>query len=405
MRQGIWIESYGLATPGKRLQWHLSHFRFKTSQCSFAGTPLSLHGSRDLLVASSPFLQPPANPLPTAQPLPATANAAGGGGVSSPRGGTGGGEGSSALAQDGVWRAGSGAIEGEIGRCVLWRFATSSIVLVLDVKESLATLSTSSSTTPTGALLLDSMFATALRFLQSLAQQCNSHRGQHVYISIIAQGSTTADLRVICHHLMLSCDNIDKILQLVSSEFDHLRTQLVNGVWCRREGQGLGWAGDEHHQRSDLQHLLINSLRLLDLLPTYGCPSITLITDGVVTMHSEMSLLDMAANLRRRDVSLQIILLETLSHTYGHVPDPDVLRKLARACNGELVRCGGDTFFFDVGMLIERVVLSRRSFLGANADWLEFWYSDYARGPSAYGGKPGKVHKLYDIPAPKTPQP
>lgn len=43
----------------------------------------------------------------------------------------------------------------------------------------------------------------------------------------------------------------------------------------------------------------------------------------------------------------------------------------------------------------QRAVLSRTSFIGANADWAETWYSDYARGPSAYGGKPGKVHKLH----------
>jgi hypothetical protein len=46
--------------------------------------------------------------------------------------------------------------------------------------------------------------------------------------------------------------------------------------------------------------------------------------------------------------------------------------------------------------LIQCAILSRSTFLGARADWTELWYSDYARGPSAYGGKPGKIHKLYE---------
>ena len=50
---------------------------------------------------------------------------------------------------------------------------------------------------------------------------------------------------------------------------------------------------------------------------------------------------------------------------------------------------------FAIWITHQRAVLSRTSFLGANADWAETWYSDYARGPSAYGGKPGKVYKLY----------
>jgi len=46
--------------------------------------------------------------------------------------------------------------------------------------------------------------------------------------------------------------------------------------------------------------------------------------------------------------------------------------------------------------LIQCALLSRSTFLGARADWTESWYSDYARGPSAYGGTAGKTHKLYE---------
>ena len=42
----IRVESHGLATPGKRLLWHLSHLRFKTGNCFFAGTPVSLERCR-----------------------------------------------------------------------------------------------------------------------------------------------------------------------------------------------------------------------------------------------------------------------------------------------------------------------------------------------------------------------
>jgi hypothetical protein len=35
----LWVESHELATPGKRLTWHLSHFHLKASQC--LGTDLS----------------------------------------------------------------------------------------------------------------------------------------------------------------------------------------------------------------------------------------------------------------------------------------------------------------------------------------------------------------------------
>ena len=46
----------------------------------------------------------------------------------------------------------------------------------------------------------------------------------------------------------------------------------------------------------------------------------TIVTDGVVTLLNEASLLDMAAHLRRRDVSLQMLFFETSAHTYAHVP-------------------------------------------------------------------------------------
>ena len=105
---------------------------------------------------------------------------------------------------------------------------------------------------------------------------------------------------------------------------------------------------------------------------------------------------------RHTHAHTQILLLEGGGHTetYGHVPDPDLLRKLARACNGELLRCGGDSFLHDPpaaggvslnnkkmgdaqkqknghdpsGVLhVQRAVLSRTTYLGPNADWAEFW--------------------------------
>lgn len=176
----------------------------------------------------------------------------------------------------------------EIGRLVRWTFAASCIVLALDVKRSLASLNHSASGNAPAALRLDSVFSTALRFVQKLAQHCSSHPGQHVHITIIAQGSTTVDLRIVCHHTLLRADNVDQLIAKISAEFDGLRSQLINGSWCCHETH------QPEHPRSNLQHLLVNCLRLLDLLPRYGCPGITLITDGVVTMHNELSLLDMA---------------------------------------------------------------------------------------------------------------
>jgi hypothetical protein len=41
-----WVESHELATPGKRLLWHLEHFRCPTEQCQFAGAPLVVPGAR-----------------------------------------------------------------------------------------------------------------------------------------------------------------------------------------------------------------------------------------------------------------------------------------------------------------------------------------------------------------------
>ena len=100
-----------------------------------------------------------------------------------------------------------------------------------------------------------------------------------------------ADLRVICHHALLSLDTVDQLSKRISVEFDHLRAQMVNGTWCQR---GTQYGGGRDQTRSNLQHLLVNCLRILDLLPTFGCPSLTLVTDGTVTMPNEQSLLDMA---------------------------------------------------------------------------------------------------------------
>ena len=36
----ISVESHELASPGKRLLWHLEHFRAPIEQCQFAGAPI-----------------------------------------------------------------------------------------------------------------------------------------------------------------------------------------------------------------------------------------------------------------------------------------------------------------------------------------------------------------------------
>ena len=36
------VESHELASPGKRLLWHLEHFRVPIEQCQFAGAPVLL---------------------------------------------------------------------------------------------------------------------------------------------------------------------------------------------------------------------------------------------------------------------------------------------------------------------------------------------------------------------------
>lgn len=36
----ISVESHELASPGKRLLWHLEHFRAPIDQCQFAGAPI-----------------------------------------------------------------------------------------------------------------------------------------------------------------------------------------------------------------------------------------------------------------------------------------------------------------------------------------------------------------------------
>ena len=54
----------------------------------------------------------------------------------------------------------------------------------------------------------------------------------------------------------------------ISGELESLRSQMINGTWCKRDGSkrpqdtAMGVPA-----RSDLQHLLATSLHLLDLLP------------------------------------------------------------------------------------------------------------------------------------------
>ena len=244
------------ATPAKRLFWHLAHFRLKTAHCLFAGAPLPAAGAGRVPEADS-------------------------------------GTGSAARDADSL---GAGAVgNGEVGKLVKWTFAAANVVLALDVKGSLASLSLAAGPgqwDSKSALLLDVVFATAVRYIQSLAHGLSAAggggggEGQHVHMTVIAQGSTTSDLRIVAHDLLLSGDNVDSVLQAVSAEFEYLRAQFVNGTWCSRTDAGGGLdAAAQDEPRADLQHLLMTCLRMLDLLPAHGCPSISLITDGVVTIY------------------------------------------------------------------------------------------------------------------------
>jgi hypothetical protein len=283
----IRVESHGLATPGKRLLWHLSHLRFKTGNCFFSGTPVSLErkGDRDSHT-DPPLLPHPSNP--STLPLGGAVAASGVGTL-----GAGIGAGVASAVQEGASGAQEGAggagLEHEVGKIVRWSFAASSVVLALDVKGSCASLHAGGGGKGAGFLLLDSVFQTALRFVHALAQQSDRRRPQghsdsnhahhtshtppadhHIFISIVAQGSRAGDLRMLCHHALLSTDTWELVTKSLSAQFDVLRAQMISGSWCRREEE-------QQDERSDLQHLLSNSLRLLALLPASAAPSITLV--------------------------------------------------------------------------------------------------------------------------------
>jgi len=185
-------------------------FLFHMHAFTHTGKPLSVLRSSD--------------PLPDLIPTPASSLGAAGGGA-----GTGGGIGGGGLGSHGPGASGlegvvgSGTqdglggegVDGEVGRLVQWSFAASSIVLALDIKGSLASLSShvgtnfgnnlGSSGQLTGMLVLDAVFATALRFVNTLALQCSSAkdcttgRGQHVYLSILAQGSFLMHAHPLTH--------------------------------------------------------------------------------------------------------------------------------------------------------------------------------------------------------------
>jgi hypothetical protein len=99
-------------------------------------------------------------------------------------------------------------------------------------------------------------------------------------------------------------------------------------------------------ERSDLCHLLLTCMAVLDILPVSACPEVIIATNGTVAAVSTERLHDAATCLRRADASVGILLLTpkieigdemaegAASETYGHVPDHDILRRLAIACGG-----------------------------------------------------------------------
>ncbi|KAJ1491412.1 hypothetical protein T484DRAFT_1774643 [Baffinella frigidus] len=95
--------------------------------------------------------------------------------------------------------------------------------------------------------------------------------------------------------------------------------------------------------RSDLQYLLLNAMATAERMSPAACPSVVLFTDASVGVPSEEALYDTAACLRRRDLALCIVQLPG-ENTYGHVQDPEVLRRLARTSGGVVLDAGSDAF-------------------------------------------------------------
>eukprot|EP00960_Hanusia_phi_P031854 749501-Hanusia_phi.AAC.6 len=260
------------------------------------------------------------------------------------------------------------------------------IVLALDIKGSLATVVGTSKDCP--ILLLDNMFAGCIRLLSWLPQA--SGDVEEVLISVIAQGSTVDDVRILCHEELVGSGRLEHLTQKLIAQFDLLKKQMAVGLWCSRDRLD----SEKGETRSDLQHLFANSMQLLDSMSKEGCPSVFLLTDGVVTMGNDQStFLDVASCLRRKDVSVLLChyIIPELSGTFSHVPDLDFLRKFARACNGCHISVSSDDFVLRSAI---SAVLTRTTLLGPSRDWFSGWYTDWARGPSAFGGRASDVRVL-----------
>ena len=261
--------------------------------------------------------------------------------------------------------------------------------MALDIKGSLATVVGTSKDCP--ILLLDNMFTGSMRLLNLLAQSIIGV--QEVLISVIAQGSTVDDVRVLCHEERINSERLDHLLQKLSMQFDLLKRQMAVGLWCSRDCLD----SEKGTTRSDLQHLFANSMQLLESMSTEGCPNIFLLTDGVVTMGNDQSvILDVASCLRRKDVTVLLCyyMIPELNGTFSHVPDLDFLRKFARACNGCHISIASDDFVLRTAI---SVVLSRSTLLGPSRDWFTGWYTDWARGPSSFGGRASEVRVLRKV--------
>ena len=228
---------------------------------------------------------------------------------------------------------------------VRWRFSQHRIIIVIDVKASLGAVVDLPSRAP--ALALHHLLDAILSFISAISKSqaaCSEPGG--VLLSVIAQGSRIADLHVFCHGAQICPSTAADLLGRLRAEMEPACIQLLSSV-IDPPAAGRQEIGME---RSDLCHLLVTSMGMLDTLSTAACPSVVLATDGSVGAINTERLYDAAACLRRSDVAVGILLHTPLnesadladccgSETYGHVPDTDNLRRLALACGGFLLPC------------------------------------------------------------------
>ena len=231
---------------------------------------------------------------------------------------------------------------------VRWRFACHRIVVAVDIKASLGAVAIRNPPVSGSApkLALHDLLDGTLRFISAVVESAtgSSARGR-VLLSVIAQGSRVADLRVFCHGALLCPSTASALLLRLRNEMEPACVEMLSSnvdTPCRGEGNAFQGAG---LARSDLCHLLVTSMAVLDMLPASACPEIIVATNGTVAAVSTERLHDAAACLRRTDTSVGILLLaattakdenveSAASETYGHVPDQDILRRLAIACGG-----------------------------------------------------------------------